>query len=359
MSLLFEVQSSIKNYGVHLFPHDTQIQKSARTTRVCIFDSKVRTAIPLSDYDVVIPVEAEEKNKTLTEVGRIIVELQKNAINRTDKVDVIGGGILQDVGTLSASLFLRGIEWNYFPTTFLSMVDSCIGGKSSINHQGYKNIIGNFFPPNAVFIYPAFCETLDQDKILEGTFEAVKILFASGKITKRAIATIINKDNLSSPLVISQIIKASLFAKKYFIEVDEFDQGPRLKLNFGHTFGHAIEASSEYRIPHGIAVGLGMLMAFQLVIELTPNYKATFRQLELIKYLKELMNSWPKKDLIGNWLDARTALEAFDRDKKHLSTKYRLILPNETNQLEVSEIQKNNETKSQLLDAFLNIGKHL
>ena len=359
MSLLFEIQSSMKNYGVHLFPHDTPIRKSASPTKVCVFDSKVGSAIPLSNYDVVIPVEAEERNKTLTEVGRIIIEMQQNAVNRTDNVDVFGGGILQDLGTLSASLFLRGIEWTYFPTTFLSMVDSCIGGKSSINHQGYKNIIGNFFPPNAVFIYPAFCKSLDQDKILEGTFEAVKILIASGKTQKSDITRIIDTNNPSSPSAIGQIIEASLLAKKYFIEADEFDQGPRLKLNFGHTFGHAIEAGSNYRVPHGIAVGIGMLMAFQLTQKLRSSLGLTAQQNELVEFLKQLMNSWQNKDSITDWLDTRTALEAFERDKKHLSTKYRLILPNQMHQLEVCEIPKNDETRSQICWAFSNVGELL
>ena len=359
MSLLFEVQSAINNYDVYLFSQDAQIRKSASSTKVCVFDSKVGSALPLSDYDVVIPVEAEERNKTLTEVGRIIIELQKNGVSRRDHMDVFGGGILQDVGTLAASLFLRGIDWNYFPTTLLSMVDSCIGGKSSINHQGYKNIIGNFYPPNSVFIYPAFSKSLDRDKILEGAFEAVKILIASGKTQKSQIAGIVDVVSLSSLVTINQMIEASLLAKKYFIEVDEFDQGPRLKLNFGHTFGHAIEAASEYRVPHGVAVGIGMLIAFRLAPILRPNLNLTNQQTELVEYIKELMSYWTKKDLIENWFDPKVALEAFERDKKHSSTKYRLILPNEKRQLQVFEVAKNSKSKSQILDAFSNIGELL
>jgi len=356
MSLLFEVKSFHGDYGVQLFSPTYTFKKSAPSTRICIVDRNVCETIEGADYELIIPINASENCKTLDEVGRVIIEMKSNWVTRTDAVDVIGGGILQDIGTLATSIYMRGIKWNYFPTTLLGMVDSCIGGKSSINHGGYKNIIGNFYPPTSVFIHPRFCETLDEPKILEGLFEALKICIASGDphLTKM-LGLINNKCNVSS-LNIPEIIRISLSAKKRFIEIDEFDQGPRLLLNFGHTFGHALEASTNFRIPHGIAVGIGMLMAFDAVPRLGIQAGEPLNQIHTASLIKKLLDTWPHKHAIVDWIDPNSAFKAFENDKKHTKESYNLILSKEQNGLAKVTVKRSKENRSAILNVFENVG---
>ena len=182
--------------------------------------------------------------------------------NRATHLIAIGGGVIQDIVTFCASVYMRGLRWTYMPTTFLSMADSCIGGKSSINVMGYKNLVGNFYPPSQVLIDVDFVDTLDAEKVVGGLFEAAKICYARsyGEFAAYLAEHPASKMSLD---VAHVVIVRALRTKKWFIEIDEFDKKERLLLNFGHTFGHAIEAGGDFSVPHGIAVGLGMLVAIK------------------------------------------------------------------------------------------------
>ena len=268
-------------------------------------------------------LEASEKNKTLLFVMEVIEWLRTAGATRQSKLVVIGGGVVQDVGTMAASLYMRGIDWCLVPTTLLSMVDSCIGGKSSINVGAYKNIAGNFFPPSEIKIYPKYCDTLDNKKRLEGVCEALKIFYASdpNEFTKEFLGFTPNHwlqtDNLSD------LIYRSLERKKVIIEADEFDNGERLLLNFGHTFGHAIEAAGNYSIPHGVAVGLGMMLAVDYMGPTnTPDNAVSLHQ-----FIKSLLNLDQSIAEDVRAVDPERACQAFESDKKHELDAYRLIVP--------------------------------
>lgn len=356
MLSLFNIQCSTGSYEVSLAAPQSKIQKSSHGTRVCIVDEFVMSLFPLESYEIVIPVKALETNKTLDEVGRVIIELKTNSVTRDDTVDVIGGGILQDIGTLATSIYMRGLKWNYFPTTLLGMVDSCIGGKSSINHGGYKNIIGNYHPPCSVFIYPSFCDTLDESKILEGVFEAVKICVAFGQPNLDKVYELVKCKNDTLFTDFDALIELSLSSKKHFIEIDEFDKGPRLLLNFGHTFGHAIEAATKYFVPHGVAVGVGMLMAFDMVSRGGGDSTFNSNHSGLVNYIKNLLTAWPQKNSIETWLDPHVALRAFENDKKHSKNNFTLILPNPDGRLERVSIKRDEKSKAMIFNAFEKIG---
>jgi 3-dehydroquinate synthase len=211
----------------------------------------------------VVCVRAEEKNKDLATVQKVLESIFESNLSKTEELFVIGGGFLQDVGTMAASLYMRGISWNFFPTTLTAMADSCLGGKSSINLKDAKNVIGNFYPPKNIYIDVNFLRTLPLDDYLSGVSEMVKICLAKGKAEFEDFVKKVELDNLERIKVEDweSLISQTLHAKKFFIECDEFDLGVRKLLNFGHTFGHALEAASGYRIPHGIAVAFGMLVA--------------------------------------------------------------------------------------------------
>ncbi len=268
-------------------------------------------------------LEASEKIKTLLFVMEVIEWLRTAGATRQSKLIVIGGGVVQDVGTMAASLYMRGIDWCLVPTTLLSMVDSCIGGKSSINVGAYKNIAGNFYPPSEIKIYPRYCDTLDDKKRLEGVCEALKIFYASDpdEFTKEFLGFPPNHwlqtDNLSG------LIYRSLERKKVIIEADEFDNGERLLLNFGHTFGHAIEAASNYTMPHGVAVGLGMMLA----VDYMGSTNTSDNAISLRQFIKSLLSLDQSIAEDIKAVDPERACQAFESDKKHELDAYRLIVP--------------------------------
>jgi len=172
----------------------------------------------------------------------------------------IGGGIIQDITCFLAATMLRGVKWRFYPTTLLAQCDSCIGSKSSINCGEAKNILGTFTPPNEVVISARFLDTLDEREVRSGIGEMLKVHAIAGPETFAAFAA--GYDAMfSDRAAMVAAIRRSLEIKKAVIETDEFDQGPRLVFNLGHSFGHAIEAATDFAVPHGIAVTIGLDMA--------------------------------------------------------------------------------------------------
>jgi 3-dehydroquinate synthase len=132
------------------------------------------------DPKLIIAIPALESSKNLDYMSGVIEKMRSLGANRDTHVYAIGGGIIQDIATFVNSIYMRGLSWTYFPSTLLSMADSCIGGKSSINVRGYKNLVGNIYPPTAVFVDMDFCQTLGPKEIIGGLAEAVKICYARG-----------------------------------------------------------------------------------------------------------------------------------------------------------------------------------
>lgn len=194
---------------------------------------------------------AIEDNKNIENVLILLDKLYEINFNKNNKLIVIGGGITQDVGGFAASIYKRGINWIFIPTTILSMTDSCIGSKVSIN-RGSKNMLGLFGAPNKIFISDYFLNSLSKHDITSGIGEALKLSLIGGIQSYKYFLDQYNKKNYIN------IIKISSLIKKQLIEYDEFDENERRVLNYGHTIGHAIESVSNYFIPHGIAVLIGM-----------------------------------------------------------------------------------------------------
>ena len=186
-------------------------------------------------------------------------------LTRGGSVIALGGGIVQDLGTMAASVYMRGVRWAYAPTTLMSMADSCIGGKSSLNVSGVKNLAGNIYPPASVVVDPDFITSLEVEDVAAGLGEAVKIAFCAGPEVFASFLRHYEDRAHWEPL-----IEGVLTAKKWFIEIDEFDHAERRLLNFGHTFGHALEAATDFSVNHGVAVIMGMLAAGSFVIGSSP-----------------------------------------------------------------------------------------
>lgn len=291
-----------------------------------------------------VRLEATEEKKTLSTIEAICFQMAVAGVTKTSKVAAIGGGVVQDLSTMASSIYKRGIEWEYFPTTLAGMMDSCVGGKSSINARGIKNIIGNTYPPRRIVIDTSFVSSLGETELIDGLSEGVKIAFARGddyfyKFLGNPAAT-----EPKAGKDLEKLIEVSLSAKKWFVEKDEFDKNERRLLNFGHSFGHALEGASSFTISHGVAVALGMLAAV--------NFSGTGeieRVGDLSTYCRKLLKPISKqlavftKDIDWNEFQNLIAL-----DKKNSYGKIHLILPDNKGHLAEKVHEADAKTKSHL-----------
>lgn len=213
--------------------------------------------------DRIFLIDALEENKSLNKVAEICAWLaSKNATKKSVLVG-IGGGIVQDLTTFSAHIYFRGIDWINIPTTLLSQADSCIGSKCALNLSGHKNQIGVIHTPSQILISTDFLSTLPRNEIESGFGEIAKLSVTGPNSFFKELLEYLqrNERNLDD---IEHLINLSLLAKKAIIEEDEYESNLRRILNYGHTFGHAIEALTKNQIVHGEAVVMGMQVINQL-----------------------------------------------------------------------------------------------
>jgi len=352
MQKLFKINSSHRSYDVTLIDSISELSFWMDENTIIICDAHLKKYLP-ETVGKVIFIPALEINKSLESVPSFIAQLQAMGGNRKTHLVAIGGGIIQDISAFVASIFMRGIEWTYLPTTFLGMVDSCIGGKSSINVLTAKNLVGNFYPPQKVLIDCTFLTSLPAEHVAGGLFEAIKICYAKGhedfsEFLKHKSHTHLEKEQAR------EIVKQSLSAKKWFIEVDEFDQKERLLLNFGHTFGHAIESTSNFDVSHGIGVGIGMVIAIEYAKHSgLLSQTGLNRTRELVDYIVALLHS----DAYGKISSrqrfmSQDLLKNFEKDKKHRAEHFNIIVPTGDGNLEVHKLQRNDETRALIAASF-------
>lgn len=197
-----------------------------------------------------VVLKGGERNKTLDAVNEIYEALYSAGLTRADAVAGLGGGVTLDIAGFAAATYLRGLPFISLPTTVIAQTDSAYGGKTGVDlHEG-KNYIGCFRQPKTIVCDTAFLETLPERERICGMGEIIKYgAIAAPELVK----------NASRKLPSDVTVAVCAGIKSRFVEADEFDTGDRRILNFGHTFGHAIEAASDYAIPHGQAVAYGML----------------------------------------------------------------------------------------------------
>jgi 3-dehydroquinate synthase len=242
----------------------TQLERYIKGRKCVIITDKniyalYKEMFPIND---VIVIDIGEQNKTLDTVEVIYKKFLDFALDRSACVVAIGGGIVCDVAGFAASTYLRGVEFGFVPTTLLAQLDASVGGKNGVNFQGYKNLIGTFNHPEFVLVDFSLLKTLGKQDLGCGFAEAIKHgviadsnLFAFMEEHVDAIKDLELKS-------IERIVNDSIVIKSAIVNRDEKEKGDRRKLNFGHTFGHALEITLG--LPHGEAVSLGMVVAAKL-----------------------------------------------------------------------------------------------
>ncbi|OPB95328.1 3-dehydroquinate synthase [Elizabethkingia meningoseptica] len=220
--------------------------------------ANLETTIPFE----IIEIEAGEEVKNIATAAQLWEILSEFGTDRNALMINIGGGVITDMGGFVASTYKRGIKFINIPTTLLSMVDASIGGKTGIDHQFYKNIIGTFAMPEKIFAYPKFLQTLPFTELRSGFAEMLKHgLIASAQHWNNLKGIELTPENIEPYVVDSMNIKQQV------VEQDFKEQNIRKTLNFGHTIGHAIESlylQQEAPVPHGEAVAAGMIMEAHL-----------------------------------------------------------------------------------------------
>jgi len=286
-------------------------------------------------------IESSEKNKTLEYCQFIIRNLIDLNVRKDDKLVAIGGGITQDIVAFISSVLFRGVQWIFFPTTLLAQCDSCIGSKSSINFDSYKNLLGTFNPPSNIYIYKGFLKTLAESEIRSGIGEMLHYYLTEGieladQITNNIQLLLSDRDKLD------YFIINSLRIKKKIIEIDEFDNSIRHIFNYGHTFGHALEVITNYSIPHGQAITLGMDLANYISLKLKLINIEQFEQMNVI-----LLRNMPLFEF--NQENINTYLNALSRDKKNIDNKIGCILTKGPGLLEKMYIDNNTWLRQTIL----------
>ena len=262
---------------------------------------------------LICDVDEGEDSKSLAVYERLLVKMLRAGFTRKDCVVAVGGGVVGDLAGFVAASYMRGVDFYNIPTTLLSQVDSSIGGKTAVNLDGIKNIVGAFYQPKKVLIDPDTLKTLPKRQFANGMAEAVKMSLTSDAELFSLIESGDAKENIET------IIERSLKIKRDVVEKDEKEQGLRKILNFGHTLGHGIEVTSE-DLYHGEAVALGML----------PMCSSEVRE-RLIPVLKRL--SLPVKSKI----DPQKVYEAVIHDKKSAKGRISLIKVYEIGSFNIEE----------------------
>ena len=211
---------------------------------------------------------AGEQNKNQATVSALQGKLLQKRYGRDTLVIALGGGVVGDVAGYVAATFLRGVPFLQMPTTLLAMVDSSIGGKVGVDTEHGKNTIGAFWQPRAVVADLRYLESLSEREIISGLLEAVKSFMTADKDALQIVESISTGDPLTSAKALQEVVVRAVRFKCGVVARDEREENERRVLNFGHTVGHAIELISGYTMPHGFAVGYGILVETKIAEDL-------------------------------------------------------------------------------------------
>lgn len=200
---------------------------------------------------VTLTISGGEKSKNINVLKSILEVLLHERFTRDDFIINLGGGVVSDLGGFAASVYMRGMKYVNIPTTLLGMVDSAMGGKTGVDHNGVKNIFGSIYAPALVIEPVEFLSSLDEHEIRSGLGEIVKYDLISGKG--------ILEEYSKTGVIGESAVAACCRIKREYVDGDELDGNKRRVLNLGHTFGHAFEAASGFELSHGQAVALGLI----------------------------------------------------------------------------------------------------
>ena len=299
--------------------------------RLIVISKKVykiyRKILNLSKDELFI-LKDGEKEKNYENYIKIIERATELGLTRSDVIIAIGGGVVGDIAGFAASTYMRGIDYIQVPTTLLAMVDSSVGGKTAIDFNGFKNILGSFYQPKKVFIDINFLNTLDKRQYYSGLGEVLKYSFieencgySKALFLFEYLTLCVDRLKEKEPVTLMRVIEYCLNLKIAVVNEDEKEAGLRKVLNFGHTYAHALEALSGLKkYTHGEAVVQGMYFmldwAYDEGMISYSYYRLSVELLEKYGFVKQKTKYSPFE-----------IVEAMKRDKKALHDKITLLMP--------------------------------
>ena len=287
-----------------------------------------------ANRSAIFKLKASERSKSLTTLKKIYTALADNEFGRDTLLLSVGGGITGDVAGYCAATYMRGVQLVHVPTTLLASVDSSIGGKTGVNFYNRKNLIGSFYQPQFVFIDTNFFQTLPAAELKSGAGEIIKYAFLSNKNFYNYLVQNFDKLLLLNSKVLNKVISELVLIKAGVVSQDEKETGLRKILNFGHTFAHAFESHTGYKIKHGEAVVGGIMAALFL-----SNRLNFFNDEKLESYLKFLsvFKLPPAIKKVNN----NSILEIMHLDKKRRGDRIKFVLLKDIGNLVIdAEIEK-------------------
>ncbi|HSQ76831.1 MAG TPA: 3-dehydroquinate synthase [Bacteroidota bacterium] len=270
---------------------------------------------------LLIDIPAGEKSKSIDVYYAVITALLENTIRRGSVVVALGGGVVGDLAGFAAATVLRGVPSVQVPTTLLAQVDSSVGGKVGIDHPLGKNLIGAFHQPSAVVIDPTLLKTLPRAEFRNGMAEVLKIAVA---LDAQFFSLLERKARDISPAhvrLLSKVIATSVALKAAVVARDERESGLRKALNLGHTLGHAIEAATSFRLRHGEAVAIGMMLEGRLAVTLGLLDVRDLLRMQRVMDAAGLPTRLPAR------FDMKRLLSALALDKKRSAGAHLFVLP--------------------------------
>ena len=229
----------------------------------------VHDSLSRAGFDVTpVLVPDGEEHKDLNSASAIYNRLITERFERKSCVLALGGGVVGDLAGFAAATFLRGVSYVQVPTTLLAQVDSSVGGKTAVNHQEGKNLIGAFYQPRLVLIDVAVLQSLPRRELIAGLAEVIKYGIIADPVLFKLLEENIQKLISLDHVLLTQVIATSCAIKAKVVETDEREDDYRAVLNFGHTIGHALEAATGYqKYLHGEAIGIGMTQAAMISVQ--------------------------------------------------------------------------------------------
>jgi len=269
---------------------------------------------------ILVTLPAGEQHKTLAALLPAYDQILGSGFERSNGVIALGGGVVGDMAGFVAATILRGVPFVQIPTTLLAMVDASVGGKTGVDHARGKNLIGAFHQPIAVLIDPEVLKTLPPRELQNGLAECIK-----HEIIRDADGFVSLEKNIDRALALdieylTELIAHNVAIKTKVVAADPFEKGERAHLNFGHTFGHAIEAASNFSYSHGESVALGMCAAAHAAVELMMLDDASRKRIVELIRRAQLPTG-------GMKLPADHVIQAMASDKKRASSRLRFVLP--------------------------------
>lgn len=295
---------------------------------IVITDENVFRRHPeLSAYKLIV-MPAGEQHKNQSTVDFLINELIKLEADRKTFIVGIGGGVVTDITGFTASIYMRGLQFGFVPTTILSQVDASIGGKNGIDTGVYKNLVGLIRQPDFILFDFSLLETLPEEQWVNGFAEIIKHACIKDAGLFELLEQHQLKDFRENKELLADLIQRNVVIKSTVVEEDEFEHGDRKLLNFGHTLGHAIE--NIYELPHGHAISIGMAAACKFSEELN-----NFDEVDTTRVVNLLQQYGLPVSLS---IDAKRVFEILKMDKKRVSADINFILLNKVGSAAIKSI---------------------